>query len=172
MTDEGRSGSGGPKGPGDEGTGAGTSDKADHAATRRPPATIARASPFDRTYDEAVTLLVEARNYIAHKQPEDQNGLTEEARLQLSLETMRLTARLTQVMAWLLAHKAHQAGELDRSVLIDGAYSLNAEGVCRDQAGETDERLPAGVRGLLARTRALYERVYRLDSMVRSENTG
>ena len=58
---------------------------------------------FNRTYDETMALLIEARNYIAYNEQSDQRGLAPQVRLQVSYESLRVTSRLTQVMAWLLA---------------------------------------------------------------------
>ncbi len=59
---------------------------------------VPAASPFfDRTYREAFSLLIEARNYMAHVERCERNQLGLVGRLELACETMRVTARLTQV---------------------------------------------------------------------------
>src|SRR5258708_25802876 len=65
---------------------------------------------FGKTYGEAMSLLVEARDYLAHREPIDRGGLAVQDRLRCCSETMRLTSRLTQVMAWLLAQRAGYEG--------------------------------------------------------------
>ena len=67
---------------------------------------------FGRTYDETMTLLVEARNYVIAGELRHLPVTRPTDRLILCCETMRLTARLTHVMAWLLAQKAVHAGEI------------------------------------------------------------
>ena len=67
---------------------------------------------FGRTYDEALALLHEARNYVIASQLRHLHVTQPTDRLMLCCEAMRLTARLTHVMAWLLAQKAVHAGEI------------------------------------------------------------
>ena len=62
-----------------------------------------------KVYDDAMALIVEARNYIAHRQAADVAELSPEARLLVSQETLRVTSRLTQAMAWLLFQRAVMA---------------------------------------------------------------
>ena len=120
------------------------------------------------TYDDALGLVVEARNYLAHMPP-GRPGDPPSVRLQISYETMRLTARLTQAMAWLLAQKAVHAGELTPDEARAEIYALNPKAVCLDPSSSENEALPPGLRSLLDRSHRLYLRVYRLDAMYRGE---
>jgi regulator of CtrA degradation len=122
---------------------------------------------FNRTYEETLALLVEARNYIAHQEAGDQRGLPPQLRLQVSYESLRVTSRLTQVMAWLLAQKAVHAGELTLQQAATEEFALSGGSICSDPSGPEDERLPAGLRALLERSHKLYMRVSRLDEQVR-----
>ena len=67
---------------------------------------------FHKTYDETLALLVTARDYMSYAVPVKQPDVEPAQRLQVSCEAMRVTARLSHVMAWLLAQKAVQAGEI------------------------------------------------------------
>ena len=122
---------------------------------------------FNRTYDETMALLIEARNYIAYNEAADQRGLSPQARLQVSYESLRVTSRLTQVMAWLLAQKAVHAGELTPRQVATDEYALSGGVVCTDPSGPENEELPSGLRSLLERSHKLYMRVARLDEQVR-----
>lgn len=128
---------------------------------------IRRAAFFSGPYDEAMALLVEARDYIAHRMERDQDPLPVNARLQCSFESMRLTTRLTQAMAWLLAQKAVHAGEMSMETLASEAFALGGAEICSDTAAEDDAGLPDRLRSLLSRSHGLYVRVGRLDEMVR-----
>ena len=123
------------------------------------------------TYDDALGLVVEARNYLAHLKA-GQTADPAHLRLQISYETMRLTARLTQVMAWLLAQKAVHAGELTADEARSEQYALAPKDVCLDGSGSDNLDLPSGLRSLLDRSHRLYLRVYRLDAMARGERIG
>ena len=54
---------------------------------------------FRGTYDEAFRLLVEARDYLTYREPSERAELSLDQRLAANREAMRLTSRLTQVMA-------------------------------------------------------------------------
>lgn len=121
---------------------------------------------FDRTYDEAFTLLVEARNYLSEEQYRAQEALPPQDRLVASCETMRLTSRLIQVMAWLLVQKAVHAGEIDGGAADEPKRRLGGHDICAEPGPWDVSGLPARLRGLLDRSLALYNRVARLDEMV------
>ena len=123
---------------------------------------------IDRIYREALALLVETRNYFAYQEPKDVVGLPNDARLLVSQETMRITCRLTQVMAWLFCQKAVQNGERPADWALQDEHRLSGHSVCLDTAWQGDVRLPRGVRDLQVRTTALYHRIDRLDAAMRN----
>lgn len=120
---------------------------------------------FSRTYDEAYTLLVEARDYLAYREPIDRRALAVDARLSANCEAMRLTSRLTQVMAWLLLQKAVHAGEVTAGEAVKDENRLAGQTVCLNEEADR-ERLPPRLLSLLDRSYRLYRRVERLDGMV------
>ncbi|CAK0763414.1 regulator of CtrA degradation [Azospirillaceae bacterium] len=122
---------------------------------------------FNRTYDETMSLLIETRNYIAYHESNDHRKLSTHTRLQASYESMRITSRLTQAMAWLLAQKAVHAGELTIEQLATEQYSLAGGEVCSDPSGPENEMLPPALRSLLDRSHKIYMRISRLDYLVR-----
>lgn len=125
-----------------------------------------------KTLDETMALLVRARDYMSYAVPSSQPGLLPAERLQISCEAMRVTARLSHVMAWLLAQKAVQAGEISPTAAAS-AYSLSDDDMCLLEGGaETAAALPEGLRDLLEKSRALYVRVTRLDALVQRAAAG
>ena len=80
-------------------------------------------------------------------------------------ERMRLTARLSEIMAWVMVHKAVASGEMTAEQAQSGKYHLSAHDVClagnRDQPSACSERLG----GMLDRSRDLYSRVIKMDQM-------
>jgi regulator of CtrA degradation len=132
-------------------------------------AVIGSPAFFNGPYDETMALLIEARNYIAYQESFDQRNLPPHVRLQISYEAMRVTSRLTQVMAWLLAQKAVHAGEITREQGASEDFALSGGDICADPSGPDNEELPAGLRSLLERSHRLYARIARLDAMVRME---
>ena len=122
---------------------------------------------FNRTYDETMALLIEARNYAAYHNEVDQRTMPPTVRLHACYEALRVTSRLTQVMAWLLAQKAVHAGELTLEESTGDEYALSGGSVCSDPSGAENQELPKGLRSLLERSHQLYTRVLRLDDQVR-----
>jgi regulator of CtrA degradation len=121
---------------------------------------------FHRTYDEAMTLMVEARNYMSYVERRDRERAGVFVGLRMSCEAMRVTSRLTQVMAWLLTQKAVHEGEMSVEQSLAEASRLSAADVCLDETYSRDETLPNGLRSLMDRSRRLYVRITRLEQMM------
>jgi regulator of CtrA degradation len=121
---------------------------------------------FTKTYDEAMGLLLEARDYVARREPVDRARLDALDRVKMCCETMRMTARLTQIMSWLLAQRAVYDGEMSEADVVGQHQALAELEVCMEQA-EALDTLPPHLKTLLERTHRLYVRVARLDEMVR-----
>ncbi len=123
---------------------------------------------LDTTYDDTMALLVEARNYAAYRQADEVQSLEPGTRLQASYESLRVTARLTEVMAWALLRKAVAAGEITHAESINDDTAITQVAVCADPSGSENPELPGGLRSLLERSHRLYQRVARLDRMMRA----
>lgn len=127
---------------------------------------------FRGTYDEAYDLLVEARNYVEHAVPALKYGAVPPDPVSLTKETMRLTSRLTQVMAWLMAQRAVHEGEIEEEEFGEDRYRLEGQAVCLKRAIEEMDDLPRGLQDLMERSYKLYTRIQRLDDQfVRSRST-
>ena len=122
---------------------------------------------FGKTYDETMSLLVASRDYLANAQPADAVGLNPIERLRVNCEAMRLTSRLTQIMAWLLAQRAVYEGEMSRETAASDEYNLAADSVCMAEAEGSEDLLPERLQELLEESRRLYIRVARLDELNR-----
>ena len=120
---------------------------------------------FDRTYDEAMALIREARDYFAERQRQPASPTRAAVELVTSCESMRLTARLTQIMAWLLVQKAVHAGELGRDDAIKPEHRLGGRHVCEVEGPWSELGLPQRLQTLLERSLNLYNRIARLDDM-------
>ncbi len=121
---------------------------------------------FSRTYDEALDLVEAARSYLSVLEPIDRRTLPAADRLRLCSETMRMTARLTQIMAWLLSQRAVQAGEISRAEAL-GDQALTQVQVCMTQDDQAWHGLPKRLVSLLDKSHRLYIRVARLDELAR-----
>lgn len=118
------------------------------------------------TYDEAMSLLVETRNYLSFRQSADSARIQPMDRLKLTREAFRLTSRLAQVMAWLMLRRAVLEGEIADDEARRPEHRLAGHDVCLGRADDLGDWLPDGMRGLLERSQALYERVARLDRLL------
>jgi len=124
---------------------------------------------FEKSYQDVMDLLIEARNYVEYQEKRDIQRLPTDMRLLVNQETMRITCRLTQVMAWMLCQKAYFAGEIDMAEVFSEKFEIGGEVICLNNEWASDERLPPAVRDLLERSLNLYRRVQRLDDMMRDE---
>lgn len=123
---------------------------------------------FSALHDEAYDLLVEARDYIAALRQNNLLGGTKKnaAYLDITLETMRLTSRLTQVMAWILAQKAVHNDELTPEEGASERFRLSGQSVCLVDTPGKAGHLPEDLRELMQRSYDLYCRVGRLEEQI------
>jgi len=126
----------------------------------------AEMAVFTRTYDETLDLIVEARNYMVYNRPAARRSRASNENLRFSCEALRVTSRLTQVMAWLMLQRAVQDGEISAREACDEKNRLSGQSVCLDESGLEDNEIPAGLRSLLNRSLSLYKRISRLEEMV------
>ena len=122
--------------------------------TSRPDACLT-SKLIDSLYCEALVLADEARSAFE----ETDMTLSPRETLALSCESLKVTTRLMQIIAWLLNHKAYRAGELTLDELHTEERSLG-------YAVASDEELVALLRPVpaqLAReSEELYYRVHRM----------
>ena len=132
----------------------------------------ARKAPtafFGRTFDEALALTREARDYLRDYGEEESRELAIEVAAHFSVEIMRLTSRLTNMMAWLLVQRAVHQGELTREEVREDDWRLGGIDVCLKESSLPPEKLPPYLCDLLRRSERLYLRIARLDDMVAND---
>lgn len=122
-----------------------------------------------KTYDETRDLLVEARNYLALQCPAETKSMTPSARLLVSQESLRVTSRLTQAMAWLLAQRAVLSGEINLARALSEEFALSGQSVCLDERWSQEPCLPSTLQRLSQRSLDLYLRIERLERMLRQK---
>lgn len=120
---------------------------------------------IDRTYDETFQLLVEAKAYSTLDWREDVQGLPEQETLRVTGEKMRLTARLSEVMAWLMVHKAVAKGEMTPNQAQSGAFHLTEKKVCLADGRAGGAFFSTRLNQMLDRSFDLYNRVCKMDRM-------
>lgn len=124
---------------------------------------------LDRTFDEGLALTQEVRNYIAYHEQADRREFELARCLHVGYHHTRVSARLIQVMTWLLAMKALLSGEISPEQFSAPQYALTESEECSSDKGEDDGEIPVGLRDLMMRSHALYDRIMRLDAMVKAK---
>jgi regulator of CtrA degradation len=136
--------------------------------TSLPTKGVAATAFFSGTYDEAIDMLVQTRDYLTAAGEKDSALLSHDLQKAYAFESLRLTSRLTRVMAWLLAQRAVHKGQMTIDEALDEGFCLRNVAVCLEKGADNDG-LPQGLRKLLDRSHSLYVRVSRLDDMVRRD---
>jgi regulator of CtrA degradation len=124
---------------------------------------------LERIYDEAKALLIEARDYVQMMGPVDRAAMAPIDNLRCISEGLRLTTRLTEVMAWSLTQKAVQAGEITREEAAEPKRRLGGKEICLDEHSADEFQAPARLNALLRRSLSLYQRTLRLDKLMAGE---
>lgn len=127
---------------------------------------------IERTYNEALGLTRAVRDYIAGPAGGDKDRLEADAKLVACCEEMRVTARMTEVMAWLMVQRAVQAGEISRAEAARPERRLGGADTCQAEPALPPEDLPPRLAELMDRSRALYDRIARLDAMLDTAGAG
>ena len=115
---------------------------------------------IDSLYVEAMVLADEARAYFDSSGRDDRLALDPMVRVGFACESLKVTTRLMQAVAWLLTQRAVAAGELSRGEAAGPERRLG-------DAPESDEelfaRLPEAAVALIRASRDLYDRIRRID---------
>ena len=121
---------------------------------------------FSRTYDEAIVLLYEARDYFAYAASGELSGLPEQTALNHSREALRLTHHLTHAMTWLLVQRAVHTGEITPDDAKKEEFRLAGFHEGPGDEIELANAMPPKLRSLVERSHALFRRISRLDELV------
>ena len=111
---------------------------------------------FTKTYDEAVGLVVEARNYFAAAAAAEASGLTVAQQLGYCRESLRLTSRLMQIIGWLLVQRAVENRELTAEDARSDEIRISRARVYLDNEVVATGGLPPAIADLTARSRRLF----------------
>ncbi|MFN5609831.1 MAG: DUF1465 family protein [Holosporales bacterium] len=128
--------------------------------------TAVAGNVVEKMYDEAYTLLLESRSYLMYVAPGLKQNMEPQDKLFVTYHATRLTARLLEIISWLLAQKAVLRGEMTLAESRQGGFTISQDSVCAFDASEECGSIPNGLRGLLSRSKSLYERLGRLDGML------
>ena len=118
------------------------------------------------TYDDTVAMIDEVTDYLTNRAERDRKAIPETAAAAFAGESIRLTTRLMQVMAWLLNQRAVQAGELSVEEARQPSRRLGNVKVCLGAPYRGAQLLPMKLQDMLERSEDLFRRVLRLDKLL------
>ena len=125
---------------------------------------------IDSKINEAHRLLSATHDYIKWQAPKDMNKMDPHITFLLSSEAMRVTVRLTQIIAWFMLQKAILEEDLTFEESISESCRVMQGKECLDQSSEEDEEIPPRLRELLKESRIFYFSILRLDARARGRN--
>ena len=114
----------------------------------------------DALYTEAMLLADEMRGYFDDQGLAERDALPPRERAAFACEALKGTARLMQVIGWLLMRRAIEHGELAEG---DPSSAERRLGEAPAVDREALQRFPEGARRLLTAVVELYDRVRRID---------
>lgn len=122
---------------------------------------------FSSTYEETLSLVREARDYLSGRGREDVQQLDQAGSFAYATESLRLTTRLTESMAWLFYQRAIHEGEVRPEDVPPEELHLQHQDSCLTENSIHLELLPELLAVLMERSVLLYRRIERLDQMAR-----
>lgn len=128
---------------------------------------FAGSEVFERLFREGMKLVEEAAGYLDGAGRAASRRLPREAALIYAAESMEVTTRLMQAASWLVVHRAVR----DKDMRVEEAGEQKFRLAPPTSVRNGDRALmPAELRSLIERSRALYERVWRLDEALYCED--
>ena len=127
---------------------------------------------FQQVFEEGMRLVEETADYLDGPGRETARGLSRDAAMLYATESMRLTTRLMQMASWLLLQKAVAAGELSEQDAREEQENVNLAALAQGPGDEVLQRLPGELATLIRRAQQLYERILRMDEVIRRGSAG
>ena len=126
---------------------------------------LVRRTVVEELYEETLLLADEAREVfdLRGRDPEEQSG--DPLRIALSIEGLRTTTRLMNLLAWLLNQRAFFAGELSEAQVRRCGMLASDR---RSDPVQMAQLLPP-TRALIRESERLYARAERLDGQLRRD---
>ena len=122
----------------------------------------------EELYEETLLLADEARSLFNLGRQGDADNSDNAARLALSIEGLKTTTRLMNLLAWLLNQRAFFAGELSAAQV----RTCGALGQDRPSDEVQMHLLEPMTRALIRESERLYARALRLDGQLQQDDPG
>jgi regulator of CtrA degradation len=126
---------------------------------------LAASQAFSALFREGMALVEETASYLDGAGRQDAKKLDRSTALTYATESMRLTTRLMQLASWLLLHRAVNEGEMS---LAQASKEKKKVKLMSSEPLDPSilKMLPHKLQELIERSRALQDRVRRLDSTI------
>ncbi len=126
---------------------------------------FAASEVFDRMFKDGMALVEQAAAYLDGPGRIDSRKLNRELALVYAAESMEVTTRLMQAASWLVVQRAVREKDMKVDEAGDEKFRLSKPAAPHPVDADL---LPAELLTLMERSRALYERVWRLDDALYS----
>ena len=126
------------------------------------------SSSFKAVFSEGMALVEEAAAYLEGPGRRQSKSLPPELSFAYATESMRLTTRLMQLASWLLIRRAVNEGEMSSEQAEEQEHKVKLQSVASLSRARGFEKLPAEMIDLVERSLRFYERIVKLDSMIRA----
>jgi regulator of CtrA degradation len=110
-----------------------------------------------------MALVERAASYLEGPGRAEAKRLAPPSNVLYAAESMRLTTRLLDLASWLLIRRAIKEGEMSEADAEKKRKGVALEGPARTAHVQGFTGLPEGLRGLVAESYALHDRIVRLD---------
>ena len=129
---------------------------------------FAGSKMFTQIFQDGMGLVEETAAYLDGKGRQDAKRLDRHASIAYATESMRLTTRLMQLASWLLLQRAVGEGEMTPEEAEREKHRASLGDVSHTISKRSERVLPEDLKDLITRSIRLYERITKLDEMLRN----
>ena len=122
---------------------------------------------FKNVFREGMALVEEAAGYLEGPGRVEAKTLEPELSFAYATESMRLTTRLMQLASWLLIRRAVNEGEMTIEQADEEEHKVKLQAIGSLARAKGYEELPENMKDLVERSLHFYERILKLDRMIR-----
>ena len=122
---------------------------------------------FKNVFREGMALVEEAAGYLEGDGRTEAKNLQPELSFAYATESMRLTTRLMQLASWLLIRRAVNEGEMTLEQAEEEEHKVKLQAIGSLARAKGYDDLPASMRELVERSLRFYDRIVKLDRMIR-----
>ncbi len=122
---------------------------------------------FKDVFREGMALVEEAAGYLEGQGRLEAKKLQPELSFAYATESMRLTTRLMQLASWLLIRRAVNEGEMTLEQAEEEEHKVKLQAIGSLARAKGYDELPASMKELVERSLRFYDRIVKLDRMIR-----